>query len=53
MSMLDLTNPELNWSQIATGMGMPAWRVSTAEEFNKALVESLSQPGPCLIEAMI
>lgn len=53
MSMLDLTNPELNWSQIATGMGMPAWRVTTAEEFNKALVESLSQPGPCLIEAMI
>jgi len=53
MSMLDLTNPELNWTQIAQGMGMPAFRVSTAEEFNTALRESLSQPGPALIEALI
>ena len=53
MSMLDLGNPELNWVSLAGGMGVPAWRVKTAEEFNKALAESLRTPGPTLIEAMI
>ncbi len=53
MSMLDLGNPELNWVLLAEGMGVPAWRVKTAEEFNKALAESLRTPGPTLIEAMI
>jgi acetolactate synthase-1/2/3 large subunit len=53
MSMLDLTNPELNWVSLAEGMGVPAWRVETAEQFNKALAESLNSPGPSLIEAML
>ena len=53
MSMLDLGNPELNWVSLAEGMGVPAWRVKTAEEFNKVLAESLRTPGPTLIEAMI
>ena len=48
-----LGNPELNWVSLAEGMGVPAWRVKTAEEFNKALAESLRTPGPTLIEAMI
>jgi acetolactate synthase-1/2/3 large subunit len=51
--MLDLGNPELNWVSLAEGMGVPASRVKTAEEFNKALAESLRTPGPTLIEAMI
>jgi acetolactate synthase-1/2/3 large subunit len=53
MSMMDLTNPELNWVSLADGMGVPGWRATTAEEFNKALAASLSEPGPSLIEAMI
>jgi len=53
MSMLDLTNPELNWTSIAEGMGVTAWRVSTVAEFNKALAAALKEPGPCLIEALI
>ncbi len=53
MSMMDLTNPELNWVSLAAGMGVPGWRVTTAEEFNEALAASLSEPGPSLIEAMI
>ncbi len=53
MSMLDLTNPELNWCKLAEGMGVRAWRATTAEEFNKALAASLSERGPSLIEAMI
>lgn len=53
MSMLDLTNPELNWVDLAQGMGVPASRVSTTAEFNQALARSLREPGPALIEAMI
>ena len=53
MSMLDLTNPELNWVSLARGMGMPASRVTTAEELNKALAASLSESGPSLIEAVL
>ena len=29
---------------------MLIWRVKTAEEFNKALAESLRTPGPTLID---
>lgn len=53
MSMLDMTNPELNWTMMAEGMGVPAWRVHTVEEFSAALQASLSSPGPALIEAML
>ena len=53
MSMLDLTNPELNWVDLAHGMGVPATRVSTTAEFNRAFKQSLREPGPALIEAMI
>lgn len=53
MSMLDLTNPALNWVQMAEGMGVPAWRVTTVEEFADALQRSLASPGPSLIEAML
>lgn len=53
MSMLDLTNPELNWVSLAQGMGMTAWRATTASEFNRALATSLATPGPSLIEAYI
>ncbi|NKB98999.1 MAG: acetolactate synthase large subunit [Pseudomonadales bacterium] len=53
MSMLDLTNPELKWTSLAEGMGVPAWRVTTIEEFSSALKASLAAEGPTLIEVMI
>ena len=53
MSMLDLTKPAINWVSLAEGMGMPGTRVTTVEEFARALQESLATPGPSLIEAMI
>jgi acetolactate synthase I/II/III large subunit len=53
MSMLDLTNPALDWVSLAKGMGVPAWRCTTAEEFNRALAASLGERGPSLIEAVI
>ena len=53
MSMLDLTNPEIQWVQLAEGMGVPAWRVTTVEELATALQASFSSEGPTLIEAML
>ncbi|XOV84760.1 MAG: acetolactate synthase large subunit [bacterium] len=53
MSMLDLSNPELNWVSLADGMGVPAWRVRTVAEFAIALQESFATKGPTLIEAML
>ena len=53
MSMLDLGNPDLDWVLMAKGMGMPAIRATTADEFNAAMAASLAEPGPSLIEALI
>lgn len=53
LSMLDLKHPEINWAQISEGMGVPAVRVSTAEEFRAALAEALAHKGPRLIEALL
>lgn len=53
LSMLDLTNPEINWTQLAEGMGVPATRVSTTDAFQAALGEALRERGPWLIEAML
>lgn len=52
-SMLELTDPELDWVAIATGMGVPAARASTAEEFTELLAASFAAPGPFLIEAVV
>lgn len=53
LSMLDLKDPEINWCQIAEGMGVPAVRVTTVESFRNALQDALEARGPRLIEAMI
>ncbi len=49
-SMLDLTHPDLDFVSLATGMGVPAVRVSSADELVTALSRSLSEAGPSLIE---
>jgi acetolactate synthase-1/2/3 large subunit len=51
--MLDIDGPALDWTRLAGGMGVEAARVSTAEEFTKALGSALARRGPYLIEAVI
>jgi acetolactate synthase-1/2/3 large subunit len=51
--LLDLTRPALVFAKLAEGMGVPARRVSTAEEFTDALSAAFAEPGPHLIEAMV
>ncbi|MEO3389474.1 acetolactate synthase large subunit [Mesorhizobium sp. CAU 1741] len=52
-AMLDLDRPELDWCQIARGMGVEAGRATTIEEFTRLLDVALLGVGPFLIEAMI
>ncbi|MCC5859651.1 MAG: acetolactate synthase large subunit [Ectothiorhodospiraceae bacterium] len=51
--LLDIGEPDLNWSHIARGMGMPAAQVTDAESLHRQLRTALEEPGPHLIEAIM
>jgi acetolactate synthase I/II/III large subunit len=51
--MLDLSGPTPDFTAISTGLGVPATRVTTAEELDQALRRAYAEPGPHLIEAMV
>jgi acetolactate synthase-1/2/3 large subunit len=52
-SLLDLSRPSLDFTALATGMGVPASRARTAAEFATQLRRALTEPGPHLIEAVL
>ena len=52
-SMLDLRNPDLDFTSLAKGMGLDAVRTDTAESFTEALERALATDGPSVVEAMI
>jgi acetolactate synthase I/II/III large subunit len=52
-SLLDLSRPPLDFTALAAGMGVPASRAATAEEFAAQFGKALAEPGPHLIEALI
>ena len=51
--MLDLSSPTPDFTQISTGLGVPATRVTTAAELDRALRLAYAEPGPHLIEAIL
>ena len=53
LDMLDLDRPELDFVSLARGMGVPGRRVSDAAELCAAIAESMAEPGPFLIEAVM
>jgi acetolactate synthase I/II/III large subunit len=52
-SLLELSRPTLDFTALAAGMGVPATRSVTADEFVTQLGHALSEPGPHLIEAVL
>ncbi|MCP4121436.1 MAG: acetolactate synthase large subunit [Bacteroidetes bacterium] len=52
-AQLDISKPEIDFVSIARGMGMPAVRTKTAEEFNAALENAFREKGPHLIDAIV
>jgi acetolactate synthase-1/2/3 large subunit len=53
LSLLDLSNPDLEWTDIARGMGMQSIKVETVATFDQAFSDAMAQKGPCLIEVML
>ncbi len=52
-ALTDLTHPEIDWTALARGFGMPASRVQTDRELADALQRSFATQGPSLIEAVL
>jgi len=51
--LLDLGEPRIDWVSLAGGLGIPAVRASTAEEFDAAFAKAMSGKGPAFIEAAL
>jgi len=52
-AMLDLRRPDLDFVSLAQGMGVPAARAATVEEFTSQFRAAMSERGPRLIEAVL
>ena len=52
-SLLDLSNPDLDFVAIAKGFGVPASRATTAEELAAQFSAAIAEPGPHLIDAAV
>ena len=53
LSMLDLSNPVIDWVKIAESMDVPATRANTVSEFAAQFGAAMASTGPCLIEVML
>lgn len=53
LDMLDIGRPDLNFTQIAKGMGVEAAQARTGEEFEDLMKTACNRRGPFLIEAII
>jgi len=53
LGMLELSRPDIDFTALAAGMGVPASRASTAADFAAQFRHALAEPGPHLIEAAL
>ena len=52
-AMLDLGRPDMDFVQIARGLGLSATRAGTGEQFADQLGRALATPGPSVVEAVV
>jgi acetolactate synthase I/II/III large subunit len=50
LGMFEIGRPDLDWVQLAKGMGVPATHIASLPEFAKALRAGFASGGPTLIE---
>jgi acetolactate synthase I/II/III large subunit len=50
LDMFEISRPDLDWTFLAKGMGVPGTRVTSLDAFGKALRASFESEGPMLIE---
>ena len=53
LSLLDLSNPVIDWVAMSHSMGVPAHSASTTQEFRTALSAAVAHDGPRLVEAVL
>ncbi len=53
LDMLDLGNPDLDFVEMAKGMGVLADRVESGDAFNRCFERAMREPGPRLIEVVL
>lgn len=53
MRMLDLSNPGIDWVQLARGMGVEAAAATSLDQLSDLLRQSFAQPGPFLVDLHI
>ncbi len=51
--LLELGDPDIDWVSLAKGMGLPAVRCTTGEDFDRVFEGAMDQRGPMFIEAKI
>jgi acetolactate synthase-1/2/3 large subunit len=51
--MIDISRPDLDWVKMSEGMGVPATRAITADEFVAQFRAAVREKGPALIEAVL
>jgi acetolactate synthase-1/2/3 large subunit len=51
LGMTSLRSPDIDWTALAKGMGVPAAKASTGREFDALLGKAMGRRGPYLIEA--
>lgn len=52
-SLTDLQNPRIEWTSLARSLGVPSSKPDTAEALYDALLRSIDEPGPHLIEVVV
>ncbi len=52
-ALLDLGDPDIDFVELGTGLGVASHRVDTAEQLTRALDQAIADPGPHLIEVVI
>jgi acetolactate synthase-1/2/3 large subunit len=53
LSMIDIDNPVIDWLSMGKSMGVPGTRVTNAEDFTAAMLQSARESGPVLIEVKL
>ena len=53
LAMIDIDKPRIDWVSMGQSMGVPSVSVATVEDFHAAMVRSVSEPGPQLIEVCL
>ena len=53
LDMLDISNPDIDFVKLSEGMGVPATRATTIDEFNEQYITAMNTHGPRLIEIVL